>query len=359
MSDERDLASALVAEIEKTAAGIGRPVRIMEVCGTHTVELRKQGIHSLLPRGIALVSGPGCPVCVTPAGYVDNALALAESGRAIIASFGDMLKVPGSSGRTLASLSAAGRARLVYSPTELVGMARAAGAPVVFLAVGFETTIPTIISALLEAQDREIDNLLLYTAFKTVPPALRFLLANPEHGIDGFLLPGHVSVVIGADAYELLQGPEGRPGVITGFEGLDMLLGILLLLRQILTGTHRVENAYPRAVRPGGNPLARKIMETMLEPTDETWRGLGVIPGAALGLRPALADRDAAKVFSLPPAEDGEAPGCICARVVAGMATPPQCPLFGTRCTPDDPVGPCMVSSEGTCAAYFRYGDGT
>jgi len=358
MSGERDLASALVAEIEKTAAGIGRPVRIMEVCGTHTVELRRQGIHSLLPRGIALVSGPGCPVCVTPAGYVDNALALAESGRAVIASFGDMLKVPGSSGRTLASLSAAGRARLVYSPTELVGMARAAGAPVVFLAVGFETTIPTIMTALLEAQNREIDNLYLYTAFKTVPAALRFLLANPEHGIDGFLLPGHVSVVIGADAYEFLEGPGGRPGAITGFEALDMLLGILLVLRQVLKGTHRVENAYPRAVRPGGNPLARAMMETTLEPTDETWRGLGVIPGAALGLRPALAGRDAAKVFSLPAAADVEAPGCICARVVAGMATPPQCPLFGTRCTPDDPVGPCMVSSEGTCAAYFRYGDG-
>ncbi len=359
MSDERDLASALVAEIERTAAGIGRPVRIMEVCGTHTVELRRQGIHSLLPRDIALVSGPGCPVCVTPAGYVDNALTLAESGHAIIASFGDMLKVPGSSGRTLASLSAAGRARLVYSPTELVGMARAAGVPVVFLAVGFETTIPTIMSALREAQDRTIDNLYLYTAFKTVPPALRFLLANPAHGIDGFLLPGHVSVVIGADAYGFLEGSGGRPGVITGFEALDMLLGILLVLRQVRKGTRRVENAYPRAVRPGGNPLARGMMEAMLEPTDETWRGLGVIPGAALGLRPALAHRDAAKVFSLPAAADSEAPGCLCARVVAGMSTPPQCPLFGTRCTPDDPVGPCMVSSEGTCAAYFRYGDGT
>jgi hydrogenase expression/formation protein HypD len=289
---------------------------------------------------------------------VDNALTLAESGQAIIASFGDMLKVPGSSGRSLASLSGGGRVKLVYSPTELVEFARAAGPPVVFLAVGFETTIPTIMAALKEAQGREIDNLYLYTAFKTVPPALRFLLANPAHGIDGFLLPGHVSVVIGADAYGFLEGPGGRPGVITGFEALDMLLGILLVLRQVRKGTHRVENAYPRAVRPGGNPLARRMMETMLEPTDETWRGLGVIPGAALGLRPAFADRDAARVFSLPAAADGEAPGCICAQVVAGMATPPQCPLFGTRCTPDDPVGPCMVSSEGTCAAYFRYGDG-
>lgn len=356
--NDRELASALVSEIERTAADIGHPVRIMEVCGTHTVELRKQGIHSLLPRSIALVSGPGCPVCVTPAGYVDNALALAEEGKAVIASFGDMLKVPGSSGRSLMSLSGRGLVKLVYSPTELIEIARAARVPVVFLAVGFETTIPTVISALLEAERRQIDNLYLYTAFKTVPPALRFLLANPAHGIDGFLLPGHVSVVIGADAYGFLEGPGGRPGVITGFEALDMLLGILMVLRQVHKGARRVENAYPRAVKPGGNPLARRLMEEMLEPRDDTWRGLGVIPGAALGLRPARAGRDAEKAFSLPHAADPEAPGCICARVVSGMATPPQCPLFGTRCTPDDPVGPCMVSSEGTCAAYFRYGGG-
>jgi hydrogenase expression/formation protein HypD len=358
MNEDRELASAMVSEIEKTAAGIGRPVRIMEVCGTHTVELRKQGIHSLLPRSISLVSGPGCPVCVTPAGYIDNAFALAEAGRAVIASFGDMLKVPGSSGRSLTSLSGRGLVKLVYSPTDLIEIAGATGTPVVFLAVGFETTIPTIISALLDAERNGIDNLYLYTAFKTVPPALRFLLTNPEHGIDGFLLPGHVSVVIGADAYGFLEGPEGRPGVITGFEPLDMLLGILMVLHQLQKGESRVENAYPRAVKPGGNPLARGMMERMLEPRDETWRGLGVIPGAALGLRPALADRDAEKAFSLPAAADPEAPGCICAQVVAGMATPPQCPLFGTRCTPDDPVGPCMVSSEGTCAAYFRYGAG-
>jgi hydrogenase expression/formation protein HypD len=269
-----------------------------------------------------------------------------------------MLKVPGSTGRSLMSLSGRGLVKLVYSPTELIQIARAAGTPVVFLAVGFETTIPTVLSALLEAERLRIDNLFLYTAFKTVPPALRFLLANPAHGIDGFLLPGHVSVVIGADAYKFLEGPGGRPGVITGFEALDMLLGILMVLRQVKKGARRVENAYPRAVKPGGNPLARRMMEEMLEPRDDTWRGLGVIPGAALGLTPARADRDAAKAFSLPHAADPEAPGCICAQVVAGMATPPQCPLFGTRCTPDDPVGPCMVSSEGTCAAYFRYGGG-
>jgi len=358
MSDERRLADSLVSEIEHTAEKIGRGVRLMEVCGTHTVELRRQGIHSLLPAGIHLISGPGCPVCVTPSGYIDNALALVTQGRATVATFGDMLKVPGTSGESLSAFMGTGRVRLVYSPRELVGMAREVHGPLVFLAVGFETTIPTIVSALLEARIEGRRNLLLYTAFKTVPPALRFLLANPEHGIDGFILPGHVSVIIGPEAYALLTEPEGRPGVITGFEGLDMLLGMLMLLRQILKGDHRVENAYPRAVKPGGNPRARAVAERLLEPRDETWRGLGVIPGSGLGLRPDFADADAEKSLELPPAKDSEPPGCLCARVVSGMATPLQCALFGKRCTPDDPVGPCMVSSEGTCAAYFRYGSG-
>jgi hydrogenase expression/formation protein HypD len=358
MSDERRLGSSLIAEIEKTAAEVHRDVRIMEVCGTHTVELRKQGIHSVLPASIRLISGPGCPVCVTPAGYIDNALALADSGRAIVATFGDMLKVPGSSGRSLSSLTGKGAVRLVYSPRELVGMAGASPLPLVFLAVGFETTVPTILSALLEARRNGIANLFLYTAFKTVPPALRFLLSNPAHAIDGFLLPGHVSVIIGGDAYGFLEEDGGRPGVITGFEPVEMLLGILMVLRQIRGGESRVENAYPRAVRPKGNLLAQDLIRSNLEPRSDAWRGLGVIPGGALALRSDLRENDAEKAFSLPPAQDHEAPGCLCSRVVAGMALPTECGLFGSRCTPDDPVGPCMVSSEGTCAAYFRYGAG-
>jgi hydrogenase expression/formation protein HypD len=358
MSEERRLGSSLIAEIEKTASEVHHDVRIMEVCGTHTVELRKQGIHSVLPPSIRLISGPGCPVCVTPAGYVDNALALADSGRAIVATFGDMLRVPGSDGRCLSSLTGRGMVRLVYSPRELVGIARAADRPVVFLAVGFETTVPTIISALQEARREGISNLFLYTAFKTVPPALSFLLSNPAHAIDGFLLPGHVSVIIGADAYHFLEGDGGRPGVITGFEPVEMLLGILMVLRQVRAGERRVENAYPRAVRSAGNRLAQDLIQRTLEPRSDAWRGLGVIPGGALALRPELRDSDAEAVFALPPARDYEAPGCLCSRVVTGMALPTECGLFGSRCTPDDPVGPCMVSSEGTCAAYFRYGGG-
>jgi hydrogenase expression/formation protein HypD len=358
MTEEGRLARNLVSEIESISARIGRTVRIMEVCGTHTVELRKQGIQSLLPASVTLVSGPGCPVCVTPSGYVENAVELASRGGVLVASFGDLLKVPGTSGRTLSSLAGNGRVKLVYSPRDLVEIARVSGLPVVFLAVGFETTAPTVVSALLEAREAGIRNLLLYTAFKTVPPALRFLLSNPAHGIDGFLLPGHVSVIIGPDAYAFLQEDGGRPGVITGFEGLDMLLGILWLLRQVLGGERKVQNAYPRAVSPQGNPRARELMGRALEPRDDPWRGLGAIPGAALGLQSWLADADAEKVLGIPAAEDVEPPGCLCSRVIAGAATPPQCALFGSRCTPDDPVGPCMVSSEGTCAAWFRYGSG-
>ena len=356
MATEREVAAELVSEIEKTTGRIGRPIALMEVCGTHTVELRRKAIHSLLPAEISLISGPGCPVCVTPAGYVDNALSLAESGRAIIATFGDMLKVPGTSGRALSSLSGRGLVKVVYSPTELTDFARHSALPVVFLAVGFETTIPTVVSAFREAREEGVENLLLYTAFKTVPPALRFLLSSPDHGIDGFILPGHVSVIIGETAYSFLAADGGRPGVITGFEPLDMLAGILMLVRQIEKGQRRVENAYSRAVKQDGNPRALSIMERSLEPRSDVWRGLGVIPGGGLGLRAELAAYDAEKRFSLPPARDAEAPGCICSRVIAGKAVPPQCALFGKRCTPDDPVGPCMVSSEGTCAAYFRYG---
>jgi len=354
--DEKRLAGELVAEIEGITRRIGRPLSLMEVCGTHTVELRRKGIHSLLPKEITLVSGPGCPVCVTPAGYVDNALFLAESGKATIATFGDMLKVPGAGGRALSSLSGRGLAKVVYSPMELTDFARKSPLPVVFLAVGFETTIPTVVSALLQAREAGIENLLLYTAFKTVTPALRFLLSSQDHGIDGFILPGHVSVIIGERAYDFLADPGGRPGVITGFEALDMLLGILLLVRQIERGQQSVENAYPRAVKAEGNPRALALMEKNLEPRNDVWRGLGVIPSGGLGLRTELSAMDAEKRFALPPASDAEAPGCICSRVIAGRAQPTQCGLFGRRCTPDDPVGPCMVSSEGTCAAYFRYG---
>ncbi len=360
-AEERSLAAEVVAEIRAVTARIGRPVRLMEVCGTHTVELRRQGIRSLLPPGVRLVSGPGCPVCVTPSGYIDNALAVAQSGKALVASFGDMLKVPGSSGATLASLSGRGRVRMVYSPSELPDLAASSSLPVLFLAIGFETTIPAVLSALVAARARGIGNLLFYTAFRTIVPALRLLLARAGsatvNAVDAFLLPGHVSAVIGSDAYRFLEQEGGVPGVVTGFEAMDMLLGILLALRQVEKGRHEVVNAYPRVVRPGGNPKALALMGESLQPRSDPWRGLGRIEGGSLGLRPGFAQLDAQVRLDLPETADIEAPGCLCAHVISGETEPTACPLFATRCTPDRPVGPCMVSSEGTCAAWFRYGD--
>ncbi len=355
---EEGVARSMTAEIQKTARRIARPVKIMEVCGTHTVELRKQGVVSLLPPEVTLVSGPGCPVCVTPTGYIDNALSLVKSRRAVIASFGDMLRVPGINGETLISHAGEGGVKLVYSPQEVLSLAQGRTEPVVFLGVGFETTIPTVLAAFKAARAEGLKNLFLYSAFKVIPPALRALIFAPDRRVDGFLLPGHVSVIIGAGAYRFLEEPGGLPGVVTGFEGLDMLLGILMVLRQIERGENRVENAYPRAVSEGGNTRARALMEEMLEPRDTAWRGLGVIPSSGLGLRDAYAGLDAERIFSIPTPREHDHPRCLCRKVITGSAVPEQCPLFGKQCTPEDPVGPCMVSTEGTCAAHLRYGAG-
>ena len=354
---DRRLAAPLLEEIRKTAADIPGNARVMEVCGTHTVAIRRSGVHSLLPDNILLVSGPGCPVCVTPTSYIDNALHLLETTKATIVSFGDMLKVPGSDGRNLAGYLGRGRVRIVYSPAEMLPIARESAEAVVFLAIGFETTIPTVAAAFLQARRAGIENLFLYTAFKTVPPALRALLDSPDRNLDGFLLPGHVSVIIGEQPYLFLEKRGGVPGVITGFEPLDLLQGISAVLKQIARGQQRVENTYTRAVRSGGNPKAREIMEQLLEPVDALWRGFGRIQASGLVLNQAFRDADAQLQFSLPPLRNVEPPGCLCAQVLQGRVLPAECSLFGKRCTPETPVGPCMVSSEGTCAASFRYGD--
>jgi hydrogenase expression/formation protein HypD len=275
----------------------------------------------------------------------------------VLATFGDMLKVPGASGTSLSSRLGSGRLRLLYSPAELPGLARANAGPVVFLGVGFETTAPTVAAAFLQAAREGIRNLFLFTAFKTVPPALRALLADPESRLDAFLLPGHVSAVLGLEPYRFLEQPGGLPGAVTGFEPLDLVDGILALLRQLAAGTRRVENAYTRVVRPGGNPRARAIMAELLEPEDALWRGLGLIPGSGLRLRERYRALDVTAHFSLRPVWNSEPAGCGCARVLQGRLEPEGCPLFGRACTPESPIGPCMVSSEGSCAAAFRFGE--
>jgi len=354
---DRRLAEPLLQEIEKTAAKISRTVRIMEVCGTHTVAIRRSGIHSLLPENVLMISGPGCPVCVTPTSYIDNALQLLETTDTTVASFGDMLKVPGSDGRNLAGYMGGGRVRIVYSPAELLPIAEVTSGSVVFLAIGFETTIPTVAAAFLQARRAGLSNLYLYTAFKTVPPALRALLSSPDRQLDGFLLPGHVSVIIGEEPYGFLEEPGGVTGVIAGFEPLDLLQGILAVLLQVERGEQRVENTYTRAVRAQGNPKAREIMNQVLEPADALWRGLGEIQASGLALKGDYREADAVLHFSLPTLYNLEPPGCACAQVLQGRLLPAECPLFGSSCTPEAPIGPCMVSSEGTCAASFRYGE--
>jgi len=349
---------SLKTDINAIALHLKRDIRIMEVCGTHTVSIRRAGIHSLLPSNIHLISGPGCPVCVTSTGYIDNAISLAERGKAIIATFGDMLKVPGSQGISLSRFMAGGNVRIVYSPLDILKIQESSDKPIVFLGIGFETTVPTIAATFLRIFQEKKRNIYLYTGFKTVPIALDTLLKMPNSIIDAFLLPGHVSVIIGEKPYrEVLERETGVPGVIAGFEPQDILIAILWILRQIKNGTHKVQNAYPRAVRQNGNPKAREVIDKLLMPADELWRGLGMLPGSGLSLRPQYSVMDAKKYFDFKQEYNYEPPGCLCSEVLQGKLLPPKCPLFGNKCIPEDPVGPCMVSSEGACAAYYRYGD--
>ncbi|MBA4388081.1 MAG: hydrogenase formation protein HypD [Verrucomicrobia bacterium] len=329
---------------------------IMEVCGTHTMSIARYGIRSVLPDNVNLISGPGCPVCVTPPGYVDAAIELAQRGN-IIVTFGDMLPVPGSE-TTLASCRAEGaRIETCYSPALAIELAQKhPDRQVVFLAIGFETTVPAVISIVDTAIERRIANVSLLTSFKVVPPALAALLGDTEMGIDAFLCPAHVSAIIGSNAYLPFAGSGGVPCVIAGFEPLDILMGLAGILDQLTHGEARVDNQYSRVVKPRGNELALEMMNRFLQPEDALWRGLGIIPSSGLCLRPEFAEYDAARRHGIAVTAGKEPPGCLCGEVIKGKARPEKCRLFGNVCTPDNPVGPCMVSAEGSCAACFKYG---
>jgi len=347
-------ARGLVAAIERITS---RPLNLMEVCGTHTVAIFRHGIRQLLPPPLSMLSGPGCPVCVTTNADIDKAIALAEQSGVTLATFGDMMKVPGSY-QSLQQVKADGSdVRVVYSPRDAVCMARDnPRRPVVFLAVGFETTAPTIAAALLEAEALGLKNFYLISVHKLIPPAMRALLAAGEVRIDGFICPGHVSVIIGSQPYQFIPQQYGVPCVITGFEPLDVLQGIEMLLRQIADGRAEVEIQYRRGVRPEGNPLARELVSRVFETSDADWRGLGCIPGSGLKLRPEYRRFDAEEAFAISPPPAKEHKGCLCGDILRGVKTPPECPLFAKACTPERPVGPCMVSSEGTCAGWYQYG---
>ena len=349
------IAAALRRDIEDLSRKVDS-ANIMEVCGSHTMSISRYGIRTMLPANVRLISGPGCPVCVTDAGYIDAAIELARRG-VIIATFGDLIMVPGSDSSLADARAAGASVEVCYSPTAAIDIAqRNPGREVVFLAIGFETTIPAVTSLVPMAVEKDVHNLSLLCAFKLVPPALYALMEDPGLKIDAFLCPAHVSAIIGADAYEPFTGKDGVPCVIAGFEPLDILQGLEKILAQLAAGEARVENLYARVVKAGGNPKALALMEKYLEPTDVPWRGLGVVPNSGLSLRPEYAQFDAEKKHCQKVQRGREMPGCLCGEVIKGKLTPTQCGMFGKRCTPEHPIGPCMVSSEGTCSAYFKYG---
>lgn len=348
------LAEELARRIRRTAPL--RDITLMEVCGTHTMAIHRYGLKSLLPENIRLLSGPGCPVCVTSKPFIDRAIAIAAEPKVTVATFGDMFKVPGSYS-SLAKEKAAGRdIRILYSAEDAVFLARTLPErKIVFLGVGFETTAPTIAASLLEAEGCGLTNLFCLSALKTLPEALKAIVNTPELGLDGFILPGHLSTVTGTGLYEFLPREHGTACVVTGFEPLDILQGILMLSSQISTGKLSVEIQYRRSVRPEGNPRAIEIMGNVLEPCDSEWRGIGTIPGSGLRLKERFSHLDAHQAFQVTLPEPRENPGCICGLILQGLKTPLDCRLYKRICTPENPIGACMVSSEGTCAAYYKY----
>ncbi len=347
---------ALPELIRALAAEIGRPVRIMEVCGTHTVAIFRHGIRSLLPQSIMLLSGPGCPVCVTSVKDVDTVIALSKRNDVIVTTFGDMMRVPGDRINLSQAKSEGCDVRIVYSPLDPLMIARENPTKeVVFFATGFETTSPLVAGTIIEAEQRDIGNFSIYSVHKTVPPALAALLDSGEVLVDGFILPGHVSTIIGMRPYGFLASRYGKASVITGFDAADILSGIAMLLVQIRDQRPAVENQYTKVVREEGNPKARALLDDCFEPDDAYWRGIGTIPGSGLKLRPHLNHRNILSKVSVDVAEGKEPAACSCGEVLKGVKMPTDCPLFGRSCTPEKPVGACMVSSEGSCAAFFRY----
>ena len=350
-------AKALRARIHEHAAALAptrQRVAVMEVCGSHTMAIARYAIREILPPQIDLISGPGCPVCVTPAGYLDAAITLARTG-AIIVTFGDMLNVPGSDASLAQCRAEGGTIEVCYSPSSALDLAAEhPDREVVFLAVGFETTTAPVVSLIPSALKQGLRNLSLLTAFKLVPPALSALLSDPDVAVDAFLCPAHVSAIIGANVYRPFA-EQGIPCVVAGFEPLDILMGLDGILEQLLSGQASVDNQYSRVVKPDGNRKAQELIARYLEPIDAPWRGIGTLPLSGMALRSEFSSFDAAVRFDIVVGLGKEAPGCLCGDVIKGKCRPSNCPLFGSACTPEDPVGPCMVSSEGSCAAAYKY----
>jgi hydrogenase expression/formation protein HypD len=351
-----ELARSLVSKIKHLMKG-RNAITLMEVCGTHTMSIFRFGIRSLLPANIRLLSGPGCPVCVTPNHYLDQAIAYSRLPGVIITTFGDMMRVPGSSSSLEMERSQGRDIRIVYSTLDAIKVAEQnPDKKVIFLGVGFETTSPTIASSMLQAQKDGLENYFILCAHKLIPPAMKALVTEGEVKVDGFICPAHVSTIIGMEPYRPLAESYNTPCVITGFEPLDILQGIYMLIRQMEEGNPRVENQYSRAVRPEGNIKARKLLDEVFESVDSEWRGLGIIPRSGYRIRDHYRDYNAEAKIPVEVEPTKEHKGCICGNILKGVNIPPECSLFARICTPESPVGACMVSSEGTCAAYYKYG---
>ena len=347
------LARGLIETIHRLAP---EHATLMEVCGTHTVAIARNGIRDLMPEGLRLASGPGCPVCVTCNRDIDMVIALARIPNVTITTFGDMTRVPGSTSSLLAEQAAGRSVEIVYSPLDALAFAKAhPEREVVFVGVGFETTTPLVAMAIKRAKAMGLSNFTVFAAHKNMPGALELLVGDPTLELDALILPGHVSTIIGAEPYRFLAEKYGIPGVITGFEPVDVLQGIAMLVRQLHEGRAEIEIAYARGVMPEGNPVALAAIDEVFETCTATWRGLGDIPGSGYRIRDEFANFDAVRRFE-PDVEPTRDPkGCRCGDVLRARIAPNECPLFRTVCTPENPVGPCMVSSEGSCAAYYRY----
>lgn len=348
-----EIIKKLVHELHKLVV---KPINIMEVCGTHTMAIAYYGLRSLFPPFLKMLSGPGCPVCVTSQKDIDTAIELSKLPDTIITTFGDMIRVPGSRGSLDTARADGADIRIVYSPADAVEIARDnPNKNVIFIGVGFETTSPTIAASVITAKKSGLKNFFVYPAFKLVPPALNAILSLDEVKIDGFILPGHVSAILGVEPYEFVAKKYKVPCVITGFEPVDILQGLCLLIKQINSNKPEIEIEYTRSVRKEGNPQARKILFDVFEPSDAEWREIGVIPDSGLKFKPKFKQFNAKEKFKIKVSESKNVSGCICGKILTGVKNPLDCRLFGKKCIPSNPVGPCMVSSEGACAAYYKY----
>jgi hydrogenase expression/formation protein HypD len=363
ISEFRDHAAAqgVVRQIRDAASRLeGRKLKIMEVCGGHTMAIFNYGIPALLPENIELISGPGCPVCVTANSFLDTAIAMARLPDVIITSFGDLLRVPGSHSSLLKEKSAGHDVRVCYSSLDALEIARSnPGKRVVFLGIGFETTAPTIASAVKHAVTEGVHNFFVLNALKTMPEAMKALLTSGELALNAFICPGHVSVITGLDIYKFIARDFKTPCVVSGFEPLDLLQSILMITRQCVEGRAEVENQYTRGAKWEGNDAARKLLDEVFAPADSEWRGLGKIPGSGLVLRGEYTRCDAAMHIPVKVEASRENPACICGAIMRGVKKPTDCSLVNKVCSPEDPKGSCMVSEEGSCATYFKYARGS